>query len=482
MPNRSILSKTIALTILLLCQACASPEETPCPPNIVFILIDDMGWRDLGYTGSDYYESPNIDALAASGLVFNQAYSNAPNCAPTRAALLSGQYAPRHGVYTVGTPERGESRYRQLIPIANNTSLDTSVVTIAESLKEAGYVTGHFGKWHLGNGPHNPKNQGFDTSVQGWWGQGRGHFMPDDMDAAPHSPDAVPGTYMADYLTGQANAFIEENQDRPFFLYLSHYGVHTPIQAKPSYTARFEEKAKGDVHKEPVYAAMIQSIDESVGRVLEQLDTFGLAENTMVVFISDNGGYGPITSMSPLRGAKGMLYEGGIRVPMIVRWPGVTVAGATTDVPVITTDFYPTFLEAAGASQPAGQVLDGVSLKPLLEGGNELNRAAIYWHFPAYLEAYRNQKTPWRTTPAGAMRQGRYKFIEFFGEEQVELYDLVDDPGEQHNLVDEMPEQVNLMKQAMQNWRMETDAPVPDQPNPAFQPEAYAKALKGESL
>lgn len=461
---------------------CSRPDVAAPLPNIVFILIDDMGWRDLGYTGSDFYESPNIDALAASGMVFNQAYSNAPNCAPTRAALLSGQYAPRHGVYTVSTPERGQAKYRQLIPTANTTSLDTSIVTIAESLREAGYVTGHFGKWHLGNGPYRPENQGFDASVQGWWGQGRGHFMPDDMVPAPHSPEALPGSYMADYLTEQASAFINENHDRPFFLYLAHYGVHTPIQAKPAYTARFEKKAKGDLHTEPVYAAMIQSVDESVGQVLEQLDTLGLAENTMVVFISDNGGYGPITNMSPLRGAKGMLYEGGIRVPMIVRWPGITRAGSATSEPVITTDFYPTFLEVAGADHPAGQILDGVSLMPLLQGTDRLNRPAIYWHFPAYLEAYRNQNTPWRTTPAGAMRQGRYKIIEFFGEKQLELYDLVNDPGEAHNLADEMPEQVDIMKKAMQNWRAETGAPVPDQLNPAFEPDAYAKALMAESL
>ena len=450
----------VVLTLLL--TGCISKDNEQ--PNIVFILVDDLGWRDLGFMGSTYYETPNIDALVAEGMSFQHAYANAPNCAPTRAALMSGQYAPRHGVYTVGSPERGEARFRQLVPTPNTTTLDTTVVTMAESLKALGYDTAHLGKWHLGGGVHSPQQQGFDVADEGSWGEKRSHFMPGT------------GVYLADYLTDRAIEFISQPRSTPFFLYLSHYGVHTPIESRPEKVEVYETKEGDEHHFDPTYAGMIESIDESVGRVIEALDTQGLTENTVVVFFSDNGGYGPITKMWPLRGAKGMLYEGGIRVPLAVRWPGRVLPGRTSLTPVIGVDLYPTFLDVAGGGVSEGHFLDGMSLVPELTGSVALERDAIYWHFPAYLEAYRDSEVPWRTTPAGAIRSGSYKLIEFFGEERLELYDLSQDVGEVENLVNELPAVADSLHRMLITWRKRVDAPVPETPNPAFEPTAFEEA------
>ncbi len=429
--------------------------------------------------GSSYYETPHIDALAASGMMFTNAYSNAPNCAPTRAAFMSGQYAPRHGVYTVGTPERGEARYRQLIPTPNTRTLDSSIVTMAEMFKQAGYTTGHFGKWHLGNDAYSPERQGFDFSVPAWWGRKVGHFFPEGLEPAAGYEGAKPGDYMADYLTDRALNFIDAQQDTPFFLYFAHHGVHTPIQGKAALIDKYEAKQGSNGHDNPTYAAMVQSIDESVGRVLAKLDALELSENTVVVFFSDNGGYGPATSMEPLRGAKGMLYEGGIRVPMIVKWPAQVSARTTADVPVISIDFYPTFKEIAGVESEG--LLDGESILSIITGERTtLTREALYWHFPAYLEAYRNQKTPWRTTPAGAIRMGSFKLIEFFGEHKVELYNLAEDIGEENDLSEDMPEKAQAMKAALAAWQTTVNAPIPSEPNPEFDKTAYEVALMAD--
>ena len=468
--------RVLFLLLICLLGACNTPSSEIERPNIVFIMIDDLGWRDLGYMGSTYYESPHVDALAAQGMVFTNAYSNAPNCAPTRAALMSGQYAPRHGVYTVGTSERGESRYRQLIPIQNTLELDTSIVTMAEMLQQAGYRTGHFGKWHLGGGMHQPTNQGFDEAA--FLELGGGHFFPDGDESLEGFEDALPGEYKADYLTRRAVQFIEQKDEAPFFLYLSHHSVHTPIQGKPSLIQKYEQKSASGGHDNPTYAAMIQSMDESVGRIMEVLASNQLTDNTIVVFFSDNGGYGPATSMEPLRGAKGMLYEGGIRVPMIVKWPGVIEPGSTDETPVISTDFYPTFAGVAGVE--TSQVLDGVDLIPLFRKKGEFSREAIYWHFPAYLQKYRDQKTPWRTTPAGAIRMGDYKLIEFFGEQTIELYNLREDIGEESNLAELRPTKAKELQDALSAWRASVNAPVPTTPNPEFDDAAYKNALVSE--
>jgi len=342
-------------------------------PNIVFILADDLGWKDVGFMGSRYYETPNLDRLATEGIVFTQAYTNGPNCAPTRASLMSGQYSPRHGVYTVGSSERGKSKHRKLIPIENKTTLDASVVTLAEALKPAGYISASMGKWHLGNDPElGPIGQGFDVNVGGYEaGHPKSYFSPYRN---PTLSDGPKGEYLTDRLTAKAIQFIEANRERPFFLYLPHYAVHTPLQAKKAMIEKYKQKTPSDDQGNPTYAAMVESLDQGVGRIMEKLDELKLTNKTMVIFCSDNGGVKGITSMAPLRGGKGMLYEGGIRVPLAVRWPSRIKAGTTCDEPVISIDFYPTLLAVAAVKKPQGHVLDGTSIVPLL-GGQQPNRA-----------------------------------------------------------------------------------------------------------
>ena len=451
------------------------------PPNILFILIDDMGWRDVGFMGSRYYETPNIDRLAAQGMVFTNAYANAPNCAPTRACLMSGQYGPRHGVYTVGSPERGPAAGRQLIPIANRTTLAAETITLAESLKRAGYTSASMGKWHLGADPElGPVGQGFDVNVAGnQAGSPRSYFSPyrnKDL------PDGAKGEYLTDRLTEEALKFIEANRAKPFFLYLPHYAVHTPIQAKKKLTAKYEAKQPSNGQGNPKYAAMIESVDQGVGALTAKLDELHLTDNTVVIFFSDNGGVGgyrelgiqggEITSNRPLKGGKGMLYEGGIREPMIVRWPANVKPGTRCDVPVIGLDFYPTLLDIAGLKKQPGQVLDGESLTPLLTQTAALKRDAIFWHFPAYLQGSRGT---WRTTPAGAIRLGDFKLIEFFEDSRLELYNLKDDIGEAKNLAKTMPDKTRALHQRLRAWRKAVNAPVPTKPNPKFDPGTRRK-------
>jgi arylsulfatase A-like enzyme len=426
------------------------------PPNFVFIFIDDLGWRDVGFMGSKYYRTPNIDKLASEGMVFTDAYANAPNCAPSRACLLSGQYSPRHGVYTVGDSDRGDTRLRKLIPIENNETLASEKITVAEALKPAGYVSAAIGKWHCGGAKDkaDPLSQGFDVAVE----------------REEYSHWTRKGEYLTDKLTDAAVEFIEDNAERPFFLYLAHYAVHTPIQAKKEMIEKYTRLTGDEYHNNAKYAAMIESVDESVGRVMGKSDELGLSENTVVLFFSDNGGYGPVTSMHPLRGDKGMLYEGGIREPATVRWPGVTKAGSQCSEPIIGIDFYPTMLEMAGVKRPEGYALDGVSIVPLLRGEESLNREAIFWHFPGYLQRYSSTPAHWRTTPAGAVRAGDYKLIEFFEDGRLELYNLADDIGEETNLADAMPEKAAELHELLRQWRNKLDAPVPTELNPEYDP------------
>jgi len=438
-------------------------------PNFIFILVDDLGWTNLGFMGSAYYETPCVDRLAREGMVFTNAYANAPNCAPTRACLLSGQYTPRHGSYTVNSSARGKSKNRKLIPVENRKILSADVTTIAEALRPAGYRSAAIGKWHLGRDPETgPLGQGFDLNVGGnQSGHPKSYFSPYKNSDLEDGPE---GESLTERLTDEALGFIDGHRDRPFFLYLSHFAVHTPIQARDDAAARYaaKEGVGGHDNDNPKYAAMIESVDRSVGRIVERLETLGLAEDTMIVFFSDNGPHGAISSAAPLRGSKGMLYEGGIREPMVVRWPGRVRAGSECHTPVIGIDFYPTMLALAGASRPDAHLLDGESLVPLIDESGRLERDAIFWHFPAYLEAYRGMKTPWRTTPAGVVRQGDWKLIEFFEDGRVELYNLADDIGEATDLADARPQKAKELRDLLHRWQRDVDAPIPSLPNPAF--------------
>jgi arylsulfatase A-like enzyme len=468
---------TLALAGALV--ACGAQRDRP---NIVLIVIDDLGWRDVGFMGSRYYETPNIDRLADGGVAFSAAYANAPNCAPSRASLLAGLYPPRHGIYTVGDPERGEANRRALIPSPNRTALDTSLVTIAEALRARGYATAHVGKWHLGGVGSLPTDHGFELNVAGdQRGHPPGYFYPykrweNQLQYLPG--EGEPGEYLSDRLTDEAVGFIEQQREQPFFLHLAHYAVHTPLQAKQRLVDKYAGKPGTPEHSDPVYAAMIESVDESVGRIVDKLAELGLAERTLVVFFSDNGGFGPVTSMAPLRGSKGMLYEGGLRVPLVAYWPGTIAPGRTIDAPVIGTDLYPTFLEIARA-RPQGEERDGLSLLPLLTEDGRLPSRPRFWHFPAYLEADPNTSGPFRTTPAAAVRMDDYKLLEFFETGTLELYDLRADIGEQRNLVDSLPEVASRLHDAMLAWRAAVGAVVPREANPAYQPVSEA-AIKRE--
>jgi arylsulfatase A-like enzyme len=451
----------LALLVLLCGQSSAAPK-----PNIVFILADDLGYTDVACYGSRFYETPNIDRLAGQGLKLTR-YYHCPNCQPTRAALLSGQHGTRTGVYTVGGIDRFNWWQRPLRPVDNVTKLPLDRTTFAQSLKQAGYATGLFGKWHLGEDPeHHPARRGFDEAIV----SAGEHF---DFKTNPKT-DFPPGTYLADFLTDRAVDFIRRHQDRPFLLYLPHFGVHAPHQAKSNLVARFKDKPAAGGHRNPTYAAMIASVDESVGRVMKALEDLKLADNTVLIFASDNGGVGgyvreglkqagDVTDNAPLRSGKGSLYEGGIRVPFIVRWPGVTRPGSICDTPAMHVDFFPTLLELTRASAPE-QSLDGESLVKLFrDPGAKLQRDAIYQHFPGYLGAGANS---WRTTPVGIMHSGDWKLMEFYEDGRLELYNLRDDVGETNNLAPSRPDQAKALHARLAAWRKEVGAKMPT-PHPA---------------
>jgi len=436
-------------------------------PNIVFILADDLGYTDLGCYGSGYYETPNIDRLAAEGMRCTDGYTCGPNCQPTRAALLSGQYGPRTGVYTVGSIDRFKWQSRPLRPVDNVISLPLGIETFAAAVKRSGYVTGMFGKWHLGKDEqYHPARRGFDEAIV----SGGKHFKFRTNPKVNVPDDA----YLADFLTQRAVDFIERHREEPFLLYLPHFAVHTPIQAKQELIDKFGDKPRVGGHHHPKYAAMIASLDESVGRVVDTLEKLDLSRRTLVIFSSDNGGVGgyaregirgrrnagEITDNAPLRGGKGMLYEGGIRVPFIFRWPGVISPGSTCDEPIISVDVYPTLLDLTGAEPAPGQPLDGVGLVPLIEssGTAELERDAIYWHFPGYLGAGKNG---WRTLPLSVIRQGDWKLMEFLEDGRLELYNLNRDISEQHDLADEEPQLTRNLHAQLCLWREQIMAPMP---------------------
>ncbi len=479
-PPLRVATSVLVLTAVLL-SSCTKPPAVATshesPPNILLIYVDDWGWQDAGFMGSRYYETPNIDDLANDSIRFTHAYSAAPNCAPSRAALLSGQYAPRTGVYTVNNPAQGADDKRRLIPAPNEKELAAQVVTLAESLKAAGYQTAHIGKWHLGEGElSGPRAQGFDVNIAGnrTGTQKGGYFPPYEN---PELADGPQGEYLTDRLTDEAIRYIEQQHGRPFFVYLAHYAVHTPIQAPEQTSARFATRPGVDGQENPVYAAMLEHVDTGVGRLLATLDRLGVADNTLVILTSDNGGHGAYTTMPDLRGEKGTIYEGGIRIPLLIRNTDRSGAGRTESTPTNAVDLYPTLMDAARIQVPEDQVLDGQSIWPLLRGETQSPREPLFWHFPAYLGGIRDGQD-FRTTPVAAIREGDYKLIEFFEFGQVELFDVVNDPAESNNLALERPELTNRLYRKMQAWRSKTAAAVPSQPNPDYdegnRPQGFA--------
>jgi arylsulfatase A-like enzyme len=446
-------------------------------PNIIFIYADDLGWKDVGFMGSKFYDTPSLDALAAGGRVFTNAYANAPNCAPSRAALLTGLYSPRTGIFTVGTSERGKSEFRRIIPIQNKTVLDTGFITIAEAFRQNGYTSISIGKWHLGDDPESgPLEQGFDFNVGGWHlGHPKSYFSPYKNPVLSDGPE---GEYLTDRLTNEALNFIEQHKNKPFFLYFPHYAVHSPLQAKENLTELFRSREPVGGQKNPVYAAMVKSLDESVGRIILKLNELNLRKRTIIIFTSDNGGVGPTTSMAPLRGSKGMLYEGGIREPFIVSWPGRIKPGTRSDYPIIGTDIFPTLLSLTRTKPFPGQQFDGLNLKKLFLKGKKPAERPLFWFFPSYLERYRGVPDIWRTTPAAAVRYGDWKLIRFFETGLTELYNLKEDIGETHELSEKFPKKKKEMENLLEKWIQKTNAPVPSDPNPEFDETAYNTKLQ----
>jgi arylsulfatase A len=497
--------------------------------NVILFLVDDMGWTDLGCYGSTFYETPNIDQFAEEGVLFTNAYAACHVCSPSRASLMTGKY-PATLHLTDWLPGRKDFPFQRLLNADINQHLPIDEITIAEALKEHGYTTAIIGKWHLGMEPSGPLQHGFDKHIPEGWNPccppGSGYHAPWDLSGL----DNIEGDYLTDRLTDEALIYMEENKDRPYFLYLSHFAVHDPIQGRHDLVAKYDEKLKqieptegagyilegnpddpdplsrkdlNSLKEDPDYdeykvfqnnivkikqhqdnaqfAGMVESVDESLGRVLSKLKELGHEDKTILLFFSDNGGMSAAnfwnpervipedeldmayaTSNLPLRGAKGWLYEGGIREPMIVKWPSKGLQGTVCDVPVVSNDFFPTILDMLGLPIPREYNLDGVSIVPLLKGKNELDREAIYWHFPHY-------SNHGMQSPGGAIRAGDYKLLEYFENNTVQLFNLKEDIGEQHDLSGSAPEKVNELRTMLHKWREDINAQMMP-PNPDYVP------------
>lgn len=461
------------------------------PTSFVFFLVDDLGWTDVGCFGSTFYETPHIDALAASGMKFTAGYAACPVCSPTRASIMTGRHPVRVNItdWIPGSraARNGNPRF---LHVDDRDNLALEEITIAEALREHQYQTFFAGKWHLGGEGFLPTDQGFDINIGGHdkGSPPGGYYAPYRN---PYLPNREPGEYLTERLTQESIQFLEQRDPgRPFFLYLSYYNVHTPIQPyrkridyfnakaeqlpmpapEPIAERRGLSRARQD---NPQLASMVAAVDDSVGSIQQTLERLKLDDSTVVIFFSDNGGLctlsrpGP-TSNLPLRSGKGWLYEGGIREPMIVRAPGVTPAGRVCDQPVMSTDFFPTILELAGLPLQPERHADGVSLLPLLKGQPAIDHPPLYWHYPHY------HGSTW--TPGAAVRDGKWKLIEFYEFDQTELYDLSRDPGETQDLSTTHPEQTAKLKQQLVEWQQRMSATMP-MPNPAYDAGAADAAL-----
>ncbi len=444
------------------------------PPNIVLFLVDDLGWADLGCQGSTFYKTPRIDRLAAEGIRFTSAYSACPVCSPSRAALMTGKQPGSVGFtgHITAILRHRYKKHGRIVPPDDYMFLRRRETTLAEALKPAGYVSASIGKWHLGSEPYWPEKQGFDLNVAGYdHGSPPAHFYPyrdpgkEWNSAIPTLEGGKPGEYLTDRLTDEAIRFIEGNAERPFFLYLTHYAVHTPLEAPAGLIRKYERKLREDDSQfSAVYAAMVEKVDESLGRVLDAVERLGLRDDTVIVFTSDNGGEQAATRNAPLHEGKGHLYEGGIRVPLIVSLPGRGRAGAVSDTPVSLADLYPTIAELAGGQARPGAT-QGRSLTPLLDGGGGFPARDLYWYYPHY--------SPQAKRPGAALRSGRFKLIEHYDPPAVELYDIENDIGESRNLAEEDPRRAAEMQDKLSRW-IEGNVPIRHRMNPDYDPRIAA--------
>jgi len=446
------------------------PAAEPQRVNVILILVDDLGWSDLSCQGSHFYQTPEIDRLARQGIRFTHAYAASPVCSPSRAAILTGRHPARLHLtdWLPGRPDQTSQKLKR--PIIRQ-ALPLEEETIAELLRGAGYATGHIGKWHLGGPGYWPEQQGFDLNVGGSQAGsppgGYFHFK---------APKLIPRSdheYLTDRLGDEAVAFIESHAGEPFFLYLAHYAVHIPLAARPDLQQRFKARTSDSATQyNAIYGAMIASVDESVGKVRKTLERLKIYDKTVIIFTTDNGGlsvkegpHTPATSNAPLRAGKGYLYEGGIRVPLIINGPGVIPAGMETDVPVSGLDLLPTILDIAGVCPP-GHELDGESLMPIFRRTGRLARSSLLWHYPHYS----NQGGK----PGGAIRSGNWKLIEWYEDQKVELYDVTSDPGEQRDRSSDQPELVRRLRSDLALWRRQVAAQMP-MPKPDYKPRSSVR-------
>jgi len=476
--------KIFSFLSILFVYGCTSQR----PPNIVFVLVDDLGWNDLGCYGSTFYETPNLDKMASQGMMFTDAYAASPVCSPTRASIMTGKYPSRLNI-TDWIPGQNPKNTKLIGP-QDLDELPLEELTIAERLKENGYKTFFAGKWHLGDDGFFPEDQGFELN-KGGHHKGSppgGYYSPYKN---PKLEDGPEGEYLPDRLTEESIQFMKENKENPFLLYLSYYTVHTPIQASKRHLDKFKKKAielldeqapimidehEGSTVSEqynPSCASMVYAMDENVGRLLDQIEKQGLSDNTIVIFTSDNGGLSTLgknrkapTSVKPLRAGKGWCYEGGIRVPLIVKAPERMEITGASNFPVISNDFYPTIMEMAGIAKLPGQELDGQSIVPLLSGEEKIEREAIFWHYPHY------HGSMW--TPGAAIRMGDWKLIEFYHHGKTELYNLKDDLGESNDISGKYPDKVKELKSRLKQMQIETKSKFPI-PNPDFIEEGVSK-------
>lgn len=469
-------TRTLGMLVPMSLFAAGAVSAADGHTNVILVLVDDLGWRDLSCQGSPYYRTPHVDELAKGGVRFTNGYAACAVCSPTRAAVMTGCYPARLGVTDwirarfqrrgVGTPDRNPTAYvdnpaKRLLCPPNPYWMEHAELTIAEVLAPLGYATCHIGKWHLGDAAWYPQHQGFAENFGGCdFGQPPSYFDPFTNkrlpEGIPHLAPRSPGEYLTDREADEAVKFIRRNQDRPFFLYLAHYAVHTPIQAKPTVAEQYAPDRDRGL-KSAAYAAMVESVDDAMGRVLETLETCGLTDRTLVIFTSDNGGLdrdGNPTENAPLRSGKGYPYEGGIRVPLIFRWPAKIAAGSVSYAPACSIDLFPTIVDAIGARVPEERTIDGLSLVDHLTSGGSvpLGRTCLFWHFPHYRH---------NPGPYSIVRNGAMKMIKYYEGPVFELYDLEHDPGESVDLEAVRPQQVAALNVELETHLQSVGAKLP---------------------
>jgi len=461
--------KILILLFISLFISCQTIENKNENPNIVLIVVDDLGWTDVSYMGSKYYETPNIDKLSRSGMTFYNGYASAANCAPSRATMLSGRYNNHHGIYTVGASERGSEKTRKIIPIKNETILDLRYFLIPEMLKNEGYVTGHFGKWHLGSQGFFPEQSGFDVNIGGNESGGPGGYFSPYIN--PNLEDGPIGEYLTDRIGNEVVSFINYNQNETFFAYVPFYSVHSPIQSKKEYQEKYSNKDGDNNHNRPDYAGMIKSLDENIGKILNTIEELNLSEKTLIIFTSDNGGIRAISNQFPLRAGKGSYYEGGIKVPLIFSWKGKIIEESESYERVSNIDFFPTIKKIIGHKNK-NLHLDGLDLNPIFKGKTLENRT-LFYHFPIYLQAYNvhldNGTDPlFRTRPGSVIIKDNWKLHHYFEDGKIELYNIEEDISESTDLSKTNLEKTKELYHDLNKWREANNAPIPLENNPNY--------------